>query len=86
MRVSRTLNLIAGDGETNVLHMNTLDYQRWDETTKDESWRDTYGKGYKRIEKLKAKKSENQKFKFDILMANPEPPTHGFSDGTGRFS
>lgn len=28
VRVSRTLNLIAGDGETNVLHLNTLDFKR----------------------------------------------------------
>lgn len=26
VRVARTLNLIAGDGHTNVLHLNTLDY------------------------------------------------------------
>lgn len=26
VRVARTLNLIAGDGQTNVLHLNTLDY------------------------------------------------------------
>lgn len=31
VRVARTLNLIAGDGKTNVLHLNTLDYERWDE-------------------------------------------------------
>jgi type I restriction enzyme M protein len=31
VRVARTLNLIAGDGETNVLHLNTLDYDRWNE-------------------------------------------------------
>ena len=35
VRVGRTLNLIAGDGQTNVLHLNTLDYERWDEKTKD---------------------------------------------------
>ncbi len=29
VRVARTLNLIAGDGETNVLHLNTLDFDRW---------------------------------------------------------
>ena len=28
VRVARTLNLIAGDGETNVLHLNTLDFKR----------------------------------------------------------
>jgi hypothetical protein len=27
------LNLIAGDGQTNVLHLNTLDYELWDEVT-----------------------------------------------------
>jgi len=34
VRVGRTLNLIAGDGQTNVLHLNMLDYERWDEKTK----------------------------------------------------
>ena len=29
VRVARTLNLIAGDGHTNVMHLNTLDYGRW---------------------------------------------------------
>jgi type I restriction enzyme M protein len=38
VRVARTLNLIAGDGETNVLHLNTLDFERWDEATKQEEW------------------------------------------------
>lgn len=36
VRVARTLNLIAGDGQTNVLHLNTLDYERWEDTTKTE--------------------------------------------------
>lgn len=38
VRVARTLNLIAGDGRTNVMHLNTLDYERWDDFTKDEEW------------------------------------------------
>ena len=33
VRVARTLNLIAGDGETNVLHLNTLDFERWGDKT-----------------------------------------------------
>ena len=38
VRVARTLNLIAGDGETNVLHLNTLDFSRWeDKTEKDKN-------------------------------------------------
>lgn len=72
VRVARTLNLIAGDGETNVLHLNTLDFDRWnDKTEKDPKWINTYGKGFDRLEKLRSDKGENKKFNFDILMANP---------------
>jgi type I restriction enzyme M protein len=71
VRVGRTLNLIAGDGETNVLHLNTLDYERWDERTEDKEWRDIYGKGWRKLEKLRAQKNQNRDFLFDILMANP---------------
>jgi len=79
VRVARTLNLIAGDGQTNVLHLNTLDYERWYEKTKDGEWLDTYGNGWKNIKKIRAittETTENEKyvnkcFNFDILMANP---------------
>ena len=72
VRVARTLNLIAGDGETNVLHLNTLDFDRWrDKTQKDSKWINTYGKGFDRLEKLRAEKGEDKLFNFDILMANP---------------
>jgi len=72
VRVARTLNLIAGDGETNVLHLNTLDFERWaDKTKKDPKWINTYGKGFERLEKLRAEKDESKRFNFDILMANP---------------
>jgi len=71
VRVARTLNLIAGDGETNVLYLNSLDYKRWDEVARDENWRDTYGKGFKRLKELRAEKNSFQQFNFDILMANP---------------
>ncbi len=72
VRVARTLNLIAGDGETNVLHLNTLDFERWsDRTEKDVKWRDTYRDGFRRLEKLRARRGQNKRFNFDILMANP---------------
>ncbi len=72
VRVARTLNLIAGDGETNVLHLNTLDFNRWsDKTENDTKWINTYGRGFKRLEKMRAEKNENKQFDFDILMANP---------------
>ena len=72
VRVARTLNLIAGDGESNVLHLNTLDYERWsDRTEADGAWIMTYGKGFRRLKKLRAKRGGNKLFNFDILMANP---------------
>ncbi|GAK57129.1 N-6 DNA methylase [Candidatus Vecturithrix granuli] len=71
VRVARTLNLIAGDGETNVLYLNTLDYERWNERTQDRSWLNTYGKGLNRLEGLKKEPNSNKEFLFDILMANP---------------
>ncbi len=72
VRVGRALNLIAGDGQTNVLHLNTLDWENWKETTDDdEDWRDTYNEGWKKLKKLRETKNINKNFKFDILMANP---------------
>jgi type I restriction enzyme M protein len=52
VRVSRTLNLIAGDGQTNVLHLNTLDWERWDDNYNDNNWSDVYGNGWKNLRKL----------------------------------
>ena len=71
VRVARTLNLIAGDGQTNVLHLNTLDYERWEDRTKNEDWIDTYNDGWKKLKKLRKVKNSDYAFDFDILMANP---------------
>ena len=72
VRVARTLNLIAGDGEANVLHLNTLDYERWsDWTERDKQWIITYSGGFQRLAALRAEPGGNQRFHFDILMANP---------------
>ena len=72
VRVARTLNLIAGDGQTNVLHLNTLDYSRWNEVTKQEAWNDTYNEVFKKLKKLQPKGCNDfSKFNFDLVMANP---------------
>lgn len=73
VRVGRTLNLIAGDGQTNVLHLNTLDFSRWDDKVKEESWLDIYSEGWKKLKKLRkdSKSNSNRDFKFDIVMGNP---------------
>jgi len=72
VRVARTLNLIAGDGQSNVLHLNTLDWERWSEKTEDdEDWKDTYYNGWRNLKKLRKDGKSNRDFGFDILMANP---------------
>lgn len=73
VRVARCLNLIAGDGETNVLHLNTLDWRKWDETAKQDEWQDTYGPGWTRLRRLRADRNQRdyRRFAFDVLMANP---------------
>lgn len=70
VRVARTLNLIAGDGHTNVLHLNTLDFGRWNSVTKEDAWIDTYNEGWKKLRKLEIDPSHTY-FEFDIVMANP---------------
>ena len=77
VRVARCLNLIAGDGQTNVLHLNTLDFTRWPEWIEGQEWRDTYYDGWKKFRDLCAdkgrddKKRDYRRFNFDVLMANP---------------
>ena len=71
VRVARTLNLIAGDGNTNVLHLNNLDYERWNETIQNRDWLEVYGAGLKRLEALRKDPNSYKEFNFDILMANP---------------
>lgn len=71
VRVARTLNLIAGDGNTNVMHLNTLDYERWNESSENTEWSSIYGDGFRRLDRLKRDDSSNKEFNFDIVMANP---------------
>jgi type I restriction enzyme M protein len=70
VRVARCLNLIAGDGETNVLHLNALDWRNWAETARDDDWNDAYAQGWQRLRRLRAAKDDRE-FTFDIVMANP---------------
>jgi type I restriction enzyme M protein len=71
VRVARCLNLIAGDGQSNVLHLNSLDWTKWNESTKQQEWIDTYNDGWKGLRKLMADKKDYRAFNFDVLMANP---------------
>jgi type I restriction enzyme M protein len=71
VRVGRTLNLIAGDGGSNVLHLNSLDYEGWDEWAADEEWQDAYGLAWRRLRKMRLDKRSASEHKFDVVMANP---------------
>ncbi len=72
VRIARMLNMIAGDGNTNVLHLNTLDYDRWSDFTNLPEWQHTYSDVWHRLQQLKnLDGAENQKFNFDVLLANP---------------
>ncbi|MBZ9716072.1 N-6 DNA methylase [Deinococcus multiflagellatus] len=71
VRVARCLNLIAGDGQTNVLHLNTLDYPKWDQRVDEEEWQDAYGDGWRRLKRLRKDKKSYRHFGFDVLLANP---------------
>lgn len=70
VRVARCLNLIAGDGETNVLHLNSIDWKRWEATNRDGDWNKQYGPGLHRLRDLRLG-SDDRTFGFDIVMANP---------------
>lgn len=80
VRVARALNLIAGDGHTNVLRLNTLDYRRWDEIQSNIEWQKIYNDGFFRLCDLK-NKNDYSNFNFDIVMANP-PFAGDISDET----
>ena len=53
------------------MHLNTLDFSRWDAKLQDESWADIYSEGWKKLKKLREDKKSNRDFNFDIVMANP---------------
>jgi type I restriction enzyme M protein len=47
-----------------------LDYVRWNETTKEEIWNDTYNNGFKKLKRLRDGDGFGH-FSFDVVMANP---------------
>lgn len=73
VRVGRMLNIIAGDGKTNILYLNSLDYRNWrKDFVESKEWDKKYHVGFQRLEELSNTHSEEFKaFNFDVLMANP---------------
>ncbi len=75
VRVGKMLNIIAGDGKTNVLELNTLDYNVWkgSKYLQKQDWVQKYFEGFQRLEGYAAKdeKGTYQKYDFDLVLANP---------------
>lgn len=91
VRVGRMLNIIAGDGHTNVMYLNTLDYGNWTKQfTSQESWRKKYDEGFRKLQDMETdarstKDSDRyRRFDFDVLMANP--PFAGDIDNKQQIS
>ena len=73
VRVGKMLNIIAGDGKTNVLNLNTLDYNVWNGTKylQRNDWVEKYRSGFDRLEGLAVEKGKYTKYNFDLVLANP---------------
>lgn len=79
VRIGRLLNKIAGDGQTNVLLLNSLHYKQWKNDAKVGKWERIYSAGFENFEKLcvdskdygEKYAKDYSKFAFDIVMANP---------------
>ena len=75
VRVGKMLNIIAGDGKTNVLELNTLDYNVWNGSKylQKKEWPQKYIEGFHRLEGYanKDEKGTYRKYDFDLVLGNP---------------
>lgn len=78
VRVGRMLNIIAGDGHTNVIELNSLDYPNWRKAYLSvDNWQDKYREGFSKLSHMSKNQNASsdeekyREFDFDILMANP---------------
>lgn len=90
VRVGRMLNIVAGDGHTNVIELNSLDYKNWTrDYISNQNWSEKYIEGFNRLLSFCKNKNEVKdehkfkEFEFDILMANP--PFSGDLDNIGQI-
>ncbi|GLH58500.1 N-6 DNA methylase [Helicobacter ailurogastricus] len=78
-RISKMLNLIAGDGHSNVFKLNSLDFSKWHAQKEIDPSTKTFNKNFdnlvKKLPQQERKKDDHKRsykeFAFDIVMANP---------------
>jgi type I restriction enzyme M protein len=69
VKIAKAINLIAGDGRTNVFRVNTLDPRTWDEEARQKLKDHLYDF---EDEKLNERNQESYRyFDFDLLLTNP---------------
>ncbi|MFA5859633.1 MAG: N-6 DNA methylase [Elusimicrobiota bacterium] len=70
VKIAKALNLIAGDGKSNVYKLNSLDSSSWDEEGKS-----AFRPMLTRFPDIREKDEDNQRnykyFDFDVLLTNP---------------
>lgn len=70
IKIAKALNLIAGDGRTNVYRANTLDPRNWSDDIKV-GLRDHLARFPREPEKDRWNRENYRYFDFDVLMTNP---------------
>jgi type I restriction enzyme M protein len=70
IKVAKALNLIAGDGKTNVYKANSLDPSSWNDDVKA-AFRSFIKRFPKEIENDKENQKKFKYFNFDVLLTNP---------------
>ncbi|WP_236633070.1 N-6 DNA methylase [Campylobacter armoricus] len=81
VRISKMLNLIAGDGHTNVYKLNSLDFLRWENQKSIDDATAVFNENLSSLYKFASINDKNaskekdrldlKHFNFDIVMANP---------------
>nr|WP_064773720.1 N-6 DNA methylase [Helicobacter saguini] len=71
VRIARTLNIIAGDGHTNVFRLNSLNFPKWDSEKDIDKETKIFNKNIDDLIDKSLETNDYSHFNFDILMANP---------------
>ncbi len=75
VRISKMLNLIAGDGHTNVFKLNSLDFKNWEAQKQINEATKIFNENFENLaqkaQKDKKGNTDYKNFLFDIVMANP---------------